>query len=118
MRDHECTIRVTSSKDRWLGVEGGIVKVMTLQSESLADLWIIREVKHNQLLNNSCFIRATDTLQLIDVPGASQEEEEPLIIYDPNYRFNQRWNVYRSGEIFIIKSFFNKMNMDVPGARF
>lgn len=50
---------------------------------------------------------SSDTKKLIDIPEASTQQGSHILIYEPNYRYNQRWNIYRAGEIYVIKSFFN-----------
>ena len=42
VRDHECRIRLTGRRDKYLCAEGGAVKVSQLQSETLADTWYLR----------------------------------------------------------------------------
>lgn len=41
-----------------------------------------------------------------------------MTIYEPNYRYNQRWNIFKAGEIYVIKSFYNKLNLDVASEKF
>lgn len=39
-------------------------------------------------------------------------------MWEANYRFNQRWKIYRAGEVFIIKSFKTDLNLDIEGERY
>jgi hypothetical protein len=39
-------------------------------------------------------------------------------VWKPNYRFNQRWRIYRAGEVYIIKSYLSKLNLDVYEEKF
>lgn len=81
----------------------------------VADIWCLRPVNDNIVLNRSCFIISKDCKRLVDVPEASQKEGTEIVIYEPNYRYNQRWNIFKAGEVYVIKSHFNEMNLDVCG---
>lgn len=78
-----------------------------------ADLWNFKPVTENVNLNKSCFIIANDKRKLIDIPEASRKEGEEIGLYTANYRYNQRWNILRAGEIYVIKSHFNGLNLEV-----
>lgn len=60
-------------------------------------MWTLVEVTSNEMLKTSCFIISTDTSKLIDIPEASKKEGEEITIYEPNYRYNQRWNIFKAG---------------------
>ena len=49
----------------------------------------------------------------LDIPEASHEEGEKIGLWKPNYRYNQRWKILRAGEVYVIKSFFNELNLDI-----
>lgn len=53
---------------------------------------------------------------MMDVPSSMGLEGVKIAIWDPNYRFNQRWKIYRAGEVCIIKSFKTDLNLDIEGA--
>ena len=74
---------------------------------SKGDVWYLRPVIENIVLNKSCFIISKDKHKLIDIPESSNEEGKRITIYEPNYRYNQRWNIYKAGEIYVIKSHLN-----------
>ena len=50
-------------------------------------------------------MRCTISDKLMDVPSSQGAEGVHICIWKSNYRFNQRWKVYRAGEVFILKSF-------------
>lgn len=54
----------------------------------------------------------------MDVPSSQGAEGVHICIWKSNYRFNQRWKVYRAGEVFILKSFKTDLNLDIEGERF
>lgn len=41
-----------------------------------------------------------------------------ICIWDSNYRFNQRWRIFKAGEVYIIKSFKTDLNLDIEGERY
>lgn len=80
-------------------------------SYEVVDLWEIKEVTQNQLLNRCSFIQCVKTNKLMNVPAL--EDGEHICIYEAHRKFNQRWKIYKAGEVFIIKSFKTELNLDV-----
>jgi hypothetical protein len=54
----------------------------------------------------------------MDVPASQENEGIQICVWEPNRRFNQRWKIYKAGEVFIIKSFKTDLNLDVEGERY
>ena len=54
----------------------------------------------------------------MDVPASQANEGVQICLWDANYRFNQRWKIYRAGEVCIIKSFKTELNLDIAGEKY
>ena len=58
------------------------------------------------------------TNKVIDVPASKGNEGVQICVWESNYRFNQRWRIFRAGEVYIIKSFKTDLNLDIEGERY
>lgn len=54
----------------------------------------------------------------MDVPSSQGNQGVQICLWEANYRFNQRWKIYRAGEVFIIKSFKTDLNLDISGQKY
>ena len=62
-----------------------------------ADLWRFQPVTENAILSKSCFIISKNNKKYIDIPESSTEEGKQICLWEPNYRYNQRWKILRAG---------------------
>jgi hypothetical protein len=115
--DHEFRIRKAKSQNEYVVVQNGEIVLKAIHATQ-ADVWLLQPVLNNTVLNKSCFIISTDARKLIDIPEATFEEGAKIGIFEANYRYNQRWNIFRAGEIYVIKSHFNCLNLDVSEEKF
>ena len=107
---------IQAKKDKhYLGVENHHIVIKTNPPIQLCDTWEFRPVTKNKELNRCCYIRCMRTNKLMDVPASQGNEGVQICLWDANYRFNQRWKIYRAGEVCIIKSFKTDLNLDIEG---
>lgn len=99
----------------YLGVSNHRIVVKKNPSQDAIDLWEFRPVTKNVELNRCCYIRCNETNKLMDVPASQGAEGVHICLWQANHRFNQRWKIYRAGEVFIIKSFKTDLNLDIEG---
>ena len=105
-----------AKKDKhYLSVDNHRMVIKNNPPQQLIDGWEFRPVTRNKELNRCCYIRCMRTNKLIDVPASQGNEGVQICIWDANYRFNQRWKIYRAGEVCIIKSFKTDLNLDIAG---
>ena len=52
---------------------------------------------------------------VLDVPRASEKPGVAICQYSCNNRFNQRWNLFKTGEFYQIQNLKTKMFLDVKG---
>jgi hypothetical protein len=97
----------------YLGVSNNRVVVKKGTSYETIDLWELKPVTKNDELRRCSYIQCTRTGKLMDVPASQEAEGVHICIWEPNHRFNQRWKIYKAGDVFIIKSFKTDLNLDV-----
>ena len=115
--NNEFRIRIARADDEYICLVKGQLCLQECTAAK-ADIWVLKPVADNPILSKSCFIISKDSKKLIDIPESTSKEGVNIIIYEPNYRYNQRWNILRAGVIYVIKSQFNGLNLDVEGESF
>lgn len=65
-------------------------------------IWQLILVHHNPIINGSCYIEYAYSNMVLDVPKASDKPGTVICQYPCNNRFNQRWNLIKSGEFYKI----------------
>jgi len=70
--------------------------------------WEIKPCYENPIINRSCYLENAYSTLALDVPAGSLKTGCNLIQYPLNNRFNQRFNIYRSGDYFKIANLNSK----------
>ena len=84
--------------------------------------WELRLCHENPIINRSCYLENAFSTLAVDVPAASMDSGKILIQYYFNNRFNQRFNIYKKDEYYVIENLNSKMfvaiknNSDAVGA--
>ena len=60
-------------------------------------VWELSLVLNNKIINRSCYIEYAYSNMVLDVPKASDKPGISICQYPCNNRFNQRWNLIKSG---------------------
>jgi hypothetical protein len=97
---------------------GHKIAVKKEMSYEAIDTWELKEVTKNAELNRCSFIQCTRTSKLMDVPVSQENEGEKVCILEASHRFNQRWKIYKAGEVYIIKNFKTNLNLDVEEEKY
>jgi len=90
--------RIIQNDDLW-----SYTQFWTITSvPDLADIYVIRSTPNWDMLFN--------------VPGASQENSTPIILYTESKAVNERWRFVESNGYYKIVSVSSNKNLNVPGA--
>lgn len=70
-------------------------------------------VNTNKEVLSSVFLRSSLSGRVIDVPAATADKGAYIIQYRQNYRFNQRWQLIKLTEGYLIQNMRSKLYLDI-----
>lgn len=71
--------------------------------------WELKPCYDSPIINRSCYLENAYSTLAMDVPGGSKKAGCDLIQWPLNNRFNQRFNIYRSGAYHKISNLNSKL---------
>ena len=90
-----------------------ILKCEPIDPQDFRCHWEVRPCYNNDIINRSCYIENAFSGLVMDVPAGSHKDGCKLIQYSLNNRFNQRFNIYKSGRYYKIGNLNSKLFITV-----